>query len=65
MLRDAAAAFCKEIGAHAANRVIAVGFRDLEGNSSTTAGACNEAQTVQLGCSTSAKEVASRLFNVE
>jgi hypothetical protein len=51
--------------AHAANRVIAVGLCDLEGNSSTTAGACKDAQTMQRGCSTGAREVASRVFNVE
>jgi hypothetical protein len=54
MLRGAAAAFCKEIGPHAANRVIAAGLCDLEGNSSTSAGA-----------RTGAKEAASRVFNVE
>jgi hypothetical protein len=64
MLRGAAAAFCKEIGPHAANRVIAAGLCDLEGNSSTSAGARKDAQTVQRG-STGAKEAASRVFNVE
>jgi hypothetical protein len=54
-----------EIGVHAANRVIAVGLCDLEGNSSTTAGACKDLQTMHRGCSTGAKEVASRVFNVE
>ena len=65
MLRGAAATFCKEIGPHAANRVIAVGLCDLEGNSSTSAGARKDAQTMQRGCSTGAKEAASRVFNVE
>jgi hypothetical protein len=50
---------------HAASGVIAVGFCDLEGNSSTTGVACKHAQTMQSGCSTGAKEVASRVFNVE
>jgi len=54
MLRGAAAAFCKEIGPHAANRVIAAGLCDLEGSSSTSAGA-----------RTGVKEAASRVFNVE
>ena len=65
MLRGAAAAFCKEIGPHAANRVIAAGLCDLEGNSSTSAGARRDAQAMQRGCSTGAKEAASRVFNVE
>jgi hypothetical protein len=65
MLRGAAAAFCKEIGPHAANRVIAAGLCDLEGNSSTSAGARKDAQTMLRGCSTGAKEAASRVFNVE
>jgi hypothetical protein len=52
-------------GPQAANCVIAVGLCDLEGNSSTTAGACLDAQTMQRGCSTGADEVASRVFNVE
>jgi len=65
MLRGAAAAFCKEIGPHAANRVIAAGLCDLEGNSSTSAGARKDAQTMQLGCSTGAEETASRVFNLE
>jgi len=64
MLRGAAAAFCKEIGPHAANRVIA-GLCDLEGNSSTRAGARKDAQTMQGGCSTDAKEAASRVLNAE
>jgi hypothetical protein len=50
------------IGPHAANRVIAVGLCDLEGSSRTSAGACKDAQTMQRGCSTGAKEVASRVF---
>ncbi len=58
MLRGAAAAFCKEIGPHAANRVIAAGLCDLEGSSSTIAGARKDAQTMQRGCSTGAKEAA-------
>jgi hypothetical protein len=65
MLRGAAAAFCKEIGPHAANRVIAAGLCDLEGNSSTSAGARKDAQTMQPGCSTGARGAASRVFNVE
>jgi len=65
MLRGAADAVCKEIGPHAANRVIAAGLCDLEGNSSTSAGARKDAQTMQRGCSTGAKEAASRVFNVE
>jgi hypothetical protein len=65
MLRGAAAAFCKEIGPHAANRVTAAGLCDLEGNSSTSAGARKDAQTMPRGCSTGAKEAASRVFNVE
>jgi len=64
-LRGAARCSCTEIGPHAANRVIAVGLWDLEGNSSTTAGACKDAQTMQRGCSTGAKEVASGDVNVE
>ncbi len=65
MLRGAADAFCKEIGPHAANRVIAAGLCDLEGNSSTRAGARKDAQTMQRGCSTGVEEAASSLFNVE
>jgi hypothetical protein len=65
MLRGAAAAFCKEIGPHAANRVIAAGLCDLEGNSSTSTAAREDAQTMQRGCSTGAKEAASRVLNVE
>ena len=65
MLRGAAAAFCKEIRPHAANRVIAAGLCDLEGSSSAIAGGRKDAQTMQRGCSTGAKEAASRVFNVE
>jgi len=65
MLRGAGAAFCKEIGPHAANRVIAAGLCDLEGNSSNSAGARKDPQTMQRGCSTGAKEAASRVFNLE
>jgi hypothetical protein len=65
MLRGAAAAFFKEIGPHAPNRVIAAGLCDLEGNSSASAGSCKDAQTMQRGCSTGAKEAASRVFNVD
>ena len=42
-LRGAAVAVCTEIGAHTANRVIEAGLCDLEGNSSTNAGACKDA----------------------
>ena len=65
MLRGAADAVCKEIGPHAANRVIAAGLCDLEGNSSTSAGARKDAQTMQRGCSTGAREAASKVFNAE
>jgi hypothetical protein len=65
MLRGSDAEVCTEIGPHAANRVIAEGLCDLEGNSSTSAGARKDAQTMQRGCSTGAKEAASRVFNVE
>jgi hypothetical protein len=64
MLRGAADAVCKEIGPHAANRVIAAGHCDLEVSSNTTAGACKDAQTMQRG-STGAREAASRVFNTE
>ena len=51
---------------HAANCVIAAGLCDLEGNSTTTtAVACLDAQTMQRGCSTAAKDAASRVFSVE
>jgi len=65
MLRGAAAAFCKEIGPHAANRVIAAGLCDLEGNSSTSAGARKDAQTMHRACSIGVREAASRVFNLE
>jgi hypothetical protein len=65
MLGGAAAAFCKEIGSHAANRVIAAGLCGREGNSSTIAVACLDAQTMQRRCSTGVEEAASSLFNVE
>jgi len=45
--------------------MIAAGLCDLEGNSSTTAAGRKDAQTMQRGCSTGAKEAASRVFNVE
>jgi hypothetical protein len=54
-----------EIGPHAANRVLAIGLCDLEGISSTPAGACLDAQTMQRRCSSGAAEAASRVFNAE
>ena len=65
MFRGKAAAFCKKIGPHAANRVIAVGLCDLEGNSSTNDGARKDTQTMQRDWSTGTREAASRVFNVE
>ncbi len=50
---------------HAAIRAMAVRPFDLEGNSGTTVGACKDAQTMQRGGSTGAREIASRVFNVE
>jgi len=50
---------------YAANRVIAVGLCDFAGNSSTTARVCEDAQTMQLGSSTEAKEATARLLSVE
>src|SRR5277367_231019 len=50
-----------DFGPHAASRERASGLCDFEGNSRTPAAPCLEAQSIQLGCSTAAREVVSRV----
>jgi hypothetical protein len=65
MLRGSEAEVLHEIGPQAANRDIAEVPRGREGNSSTIAVACLDAQTMQRGRSIGVEEAASRVFNAE